>query len=188
MAFEKQKAQALNNYNASASCGDLDMQMKPLLDSINSLKHFYTTSSCIGRIVLIEDKGGKGNINTLGKWHYKPAINEFFKVLKPNEGILWFKYESPIMHVVAKTIDSAKALMDVCRHSGFKRSGIQSVKTERILCEILSTEKIDVPLGENGEIHVSFDYLRFLLKQGGGKFDISQNKLKKLHEKILKTF
>ncbi len=59
MNFEKEKKDCLSKIDKSKK-GSIDKKIKELVDLINSLKDYYTTSSCSGRILLIKrPKSGK---------------------------------------------------------------------------------------------------------------------------------
>ncbi|MFH1055891.1 MAG: hypothetical protein V1744_07365, partial [Candidatus Altiarchaeota archaeon] len=89
-----------------------------------------------------------------------------------------------IIHIMARTQEKAQELLHTARESGFKRTGIQSLKEERILIEVLSTERIDAPVMEKGKKLVSDEYITNLTKKANSKYDTSTKKLKKLQQKI----
>ncbi|MBU0762328.1 MAG: hypothetical protein KKD39_04830 [Candidatus Altiarchaeota archaeon] len=184
MVFKVEKSQAVNNLRVSDSVGDVDRELMPLLEKINNLPDFYTTSSCGGRVVLMQDLGSKKLDNFVGKWHRKVSMEDVFPLFKPCDGLLWFRYESPILHVMARSLDKASWFLHLCRESGFKRSGIQSVKDERILIEVLSTERIDVPIMSEGRKLVSEEYINFLIEQANIKYDLGTHKLDRLEKNL----
>jgi tRNA wybutosine-synthesizing protein 3 len=179
-AFASQKKEALNNLLAAEKVGDLDQDLKPLLDAINSLPDCYTTSSCSGRIVLFQNLGGKSLDKTVGKWHRKVQPDDVFRLIQPMDGVVNFIYEPPILHIMARTLEKAAVILILSREAGFKRTGIQSLRPERILVEALSTERIDAPIMAAGKTLVSDEYLRFLIQQANAKYDGGQGKLQRL--------
>jgi tRNA wybutosine-synthesizing protein 3 len=117
--------------------GNVDGKISNLINSINKLDNYITTSSCSGRILLLVVS------NSLKKheceWpivtHDLANVNEFWDALKLasekfSESI-WFKMESAILHVQCKTIASAQDLITMAKEIGFKRSGIFVTKPER---------------------------------------------------------
>ena len=182
--FEQQKEKAVNGLKASIRVGDVDEALIPLLGKINSLEDVYTTSSCAGRISILQDVGGKGVNKFVGKWHDEANPEEILAAVKPGKGTLWFMFEPPIIHVVARTLEHADSFMTKAREAGFKRSGIQSFKDERIVMEILSTERIDAPIAVEGKMLVSQEYVKFLVSTANKKFKESKKKIKKLMETI----
>jgi len=51
MTFQKHKKDFLNKKDKSKK-GSIDGEIKKLVDKINSLENYYTTSSCSGRILI----------------------------------------------------------------------------------------------------------------------------------------
>ena len=182
--FKQQKEKAVNELKASIKVGDVDEALIPLLAKINSLEEYYTTSSCAGRISILQDLGGKGVNKFVEKWHGIVEPDEVLDKIKPMRGTLWFRFEPPIIHVVARTLEHADSFMTKAREAGFKRSGIQSFKDERIVMEILSTERIDAPLAAEGKALVSEEYLCYLTNTANKKFKESKRKIGKLMETI----
>jgi tRNA wybutosine-synthesizing protein 3 len=184
MVFNQQKKDALNNLCASERLQDVDENLKPLLTLINKKKDYYTTSSCSGRITLLEDRGGKGDDKIQAKWHKKVTLDELLHELKKCGGKIWFKYECPIIHVVARDADKASKLLVIAHEAGFKRAGIHSIKKERVLLEILSTERIELPVTEDGQILVDSEHLSRIVAEANRKYEVGLWKLEKLAEKI----
>ncbi len=184
--FEKQKKSALNKLKASVHSGDADAGILPLLEEINFKPNYYSTSSCAGRVSLLSELGGKGVDRFLGKWHRKISVADVINSLKSKRGSVWFRYESPILHVCARSLDDANKILFAARESGFKRSGIQSASEERLMLELCSTEKIDAPVMCDGLLLVSEDYLRFLVEEANRKHDVSMKKISRLLNEIKK--
>lgn len=183
--FVQQRSEAVNRYNMSLKAGDVDPELKSLLDFINSLEDFYTTSSCAGRIALFLYLGGKDNDRFLGKWHRKVSFEEVSCALEASKGTTWFRYEPMILHVVARTLEGAKKLLDISHGTGFKRAGIRGIKEERFMVEICSTEKIDTPVMRAGKMLVPEDYLKVLVEIANEKFDRGHEKLKRLEKDLM---
>jgi len=162
--FINQKAYALQRYYQAKNLGEVDEGIISLLDYLNSLDDYYTTSSCAGRITLLYDHGSKKQARWLGKWHRRVKPDEIIDCLKliPSDGIIWFRYESPILHVVARTVDKAQTVLYVAREAGYKRVGLQGLKKERFLVEICDTERVDAPIAEEGGLLVDDKYLKHL--------------------------
>lgn len=178
--FEKRKLHVLNEFKASLNVGDVDENLIPILEYINSRDGFYTTSSCSGRIVLFQDLGSKRLDKFLGKWHRTVNFDDIWSSLKKCKGTVWFRYEPVILHVVARELKGAKKMLELSLKSGFKRSGVHGLNEERYIIEICSTEKIDTPIMENGRLLIPESYLRYLVKMANKKFQDGQKKLKKL--------
>lgn len=184
-SFAMQKEHALSEYKAAVHAGDVDGVLIPLLNHVNSLSDFYTTSSCAGRITVLADDGSKDRSRLLGKWHSKVNFDDLCDALKLEESIVWFIYEPAIVHIVSRTLEGAMLLARIGRQSGFKRTGVQGFKDGRFVVEICSTEKIQTPVMEDGMRLVSDDYLKKLIELANLKFEKGGKKLARLEENIV---
>jgi len=182
--FAKQKRHAVNKLGMSMAVGDVDEGIVSLLKAINSLEGYYTTSSCAGRIQLFQDLGNKIRNKQIACWHRRVKYREVPKEFKPVKGVLYFKCEPPILHIAARTLEAAGKLLVAARESGFKRSGIQSVKPERFMVELVSTESIDAPIMEGGKKLVPETYIKYLVKAANRKYAAAQAKIRKLEANI----
>ena len=74
--FTKEKNDFLKKKDKSKK-GYIDEDIKEIVDEINSKKDYYTTSSCAGRIVLLEMKSKKKNdCDWILTKHGKVNLNE----------------------------------------------------------------------------------------------------------------
>jgi tRNA wybutosine-synthesizing protein 3 len=183
MGFLEDKKRTLTNLELAIREGLVDEEIIPILNKINELNNYYTTSSCIGRVGIMEipkDKNPKLYSRWLGKWHHYATYDEMFNALKERKnGYIVFVMNSPILHIACKDIESAKKMLELAIHSGLKASSIKSVSDRRVIVEILTTYKVDAPIGEDGELFVDDNYLKFLL-------DYSNLKLKKAREILMR--
>ena len=144
----------------------VDNDVISLLEQINADERFVTTSSCAGRIVVLEIPilGDKKQAVFHGCWHYTPTFSELQQALKKfTTGQLWLLAQPPIFHIAARDIDSANLLLKAGIESGFKNSGIKTLQNQ-CMVELLSTERLDMPLGADGTIYCDDLYLHFLLQ------------------------
>ena len=80
--FSKEKSDFLKKKDKSKK-GCVDKDIKEIADEINSKKDYYTTSSCSGRIVLLEMKSKrKDECNWIFANHDKVDFNEMNKIIK----------------------------------------------------------------------------------------------------------
>jgi len=166
---------------------EVDSEIFSLLNFINSMPDFYTTSSCSGRICLLHDVGSKRDDDWLGKWHRQVKFDEVIMALEkiPEKGIVWFKYEPSILHMVARELDGAAEILRIARNFGFKRAGIMALKEGRYMIEICSTERVDTPLAQNGLFLVDKEYIRYLVKLANKQFEKGRKRLKRLETAFL---
>jgi len=166
----------------------VDKKIIPILDIINNSDNYFTTSSCFGRIVVLQipNIGNKKEAEFLGKWHREINLEDIKNSLeKFNDGQLWLLAQSPIIHIIAKTIEDAEKILKLAFSCGFKNSGIRSIG-KRIVVEICSTERLDAPIGYKGNIFCNDDYLDFLVKISNQIINKSTNKLNIFENKIKK--
>ncbi len=164
--FIQYKKKALASLNRALEKGEVDTKIIPILDAINSLPCFYTTSSCAGRIMVLEvpSVGRKREAKVLGKWHHKIKGQETQECMsKATRGQMWLLAQSPIFHVGVKSMEKTDLLLSIAISSGFKNSGIKT-KGKKIIVEITSTERVDAPLGKDGDLMCSKEYLEFLIE------------------------
>ena len=103
--FLKNKKQTLEKLEHAKKKGLVDKDIISIIDLINSYDDYYTSSSCYGRIVLLEIPkiGDKKNAKWLGKWHRKIKTEEILNAFKKaDKGLIWILAQSAIIHVFAK--------------------------------------------------------------------------------------
>ncbi|GAB6134842.1 tRNA(Phe) 7-((3-amino-3-carboxypropyl)-4-demethylwyosine(37)-N(4))-methyltransferase Taw3 [Thermococcus prieurii] len=187
--FEEQKAKAMEGLSKALEEGKVDEDIISLLAKINALENYFTTSSCSGRISVMEMPhfGDKVNSVWLGKWHREVTIEEVFEAIRKHKsGQLWFLVRSPILHVGARTMEDAVKLLNLAIGLGFKYSNIKSVSHRKLLVEIRSTERMDVPLGADGELWVSENYIERIVNIANDQLRRFKGKLKRLEEEVEK--
>lgn len=185
--FNKNKKQILEKLKTAKKENLVDKGIIPIIDIINSYENYYTSSSCYGRIVLLEipNFGDKKNAEFLGKWHRKIKSEEVFSALENSSGRgqLWFLAQSPIIHVYSKDIKSADKLIKKAVSSGFKNSSFKTSE-KNIIVEIASTERIDAPIGLNGKLYCNKKYVFLLVNIANKVIKKSILKLEKLKKTL----
>lgn len=185
MNFEKEKKDCLNKIDKSKK-GSIDKRIKELVDLINSLKDYYTTSSCSGRILLIKKpkSGKKCDVDFLFASHNKVSSEEIKSYLKNiPEQDLWFRQESMILHVACRTIENAQKILDLSNRTGFKHSGIITTR-KKIVVEIIGSEQFDTIIAKHGKVFVGDKYLRLLVDEANKKLEINSRKIKKFYKLV----
>ncbi len=79
MDFDKRKQIQLNKKDRSIK-QQIDKEIRPLIDLINSKKDFFTTSSCSGRIMLLDIQNPQRKDST--KWIYTTHGKANFRDVK----------------------------------------------------------------------------------------------------------
>ncbi len=185
--FTVQKGNAMKQLAEAREEGKADEDIAGLVDAINSYDGLYTTSSCAGRVCILQTpkKHDKLRSEWLGKWHRKVTFKDLKDALgKHKKYVAYLQSECPILHVAAKDLDGAQKILFAAQQSGFKRSGIQAINPERVMVEICSTESLEVPLAEAGKRLVDDIYLKYLVTIANYKFASGREKLARLEGKV----
>jgi tRNA wybutosine-synthesizing protein 3 len=183
------KKRAINSFEKAHSEKKIDQKILSILNIINKSSVYFTTSSCSGRIVLLEIPrfGDKKNAKFLGKWHKTIEFDEILSsLISANKGQIWLLAQSSIIHVVAADLQAADKIIKIANTSGFKNSGIKSIN-RKIICEICSTERLDTPIGSNKVLLCDKDFLIFLVNIANEIIEKSNKKLLRF-EQILKKY
>ncbi|BAA31009.1 tRNA(Phe) 7-((3-amino-3-carboxypropyl)-4-demethylwyosine(37)-N(4))-methyltransferase Taw3 [Pyrococcus horikoshii] len=184
----KAKREALISLFHAIKEEKVDSDIIDLLLLINSIKGIYTTSSCSGRIGILEEPslGAKPLSRWLIKVHRPMSFEEARDALKrAREGLIFLKSQPPIFHVVAETIENAKLVHEIGLASGFKYTTFKAISS-RFLVEINGTEYLTVPLGKDGRIIASDEYLKFAISIGNKMLERGKSKLPRLRDNFEK--
>jgi tRNA wybutosine-synthesizing protein 3 len=205
--FASEKEIELGKLESILAKGLIDSKILPILNIINSNLDYYSTSSCSGRVLIIAlaHPGAKVKSMILGKWHDKLIKKDLVDCMKN-----WDKYpylyllaQAPILHITTHDLEKATHLRNLGDSAGFKYSAIRSIKqikkknkeknlptfnNIRITVELLSTERLNVPLGFNGNIYVEDEYLDLIIRLSNDLISESIRKIKKLEEILKKDF
>jgi len=184
--FTEFKKKSLMKLASAYERNEVDSLVIPLLTYINQLSGYVTTSSCAGRIIVMElpSVGDKKNAIFHGKFHSMVTVDDINEsILKYSKGQLWFISQSPIFHIAAASLDLADILVKKGVSAGFKHSGFKTIN-DRIIVELCSTERMDVPIGLDGSIIIQKTYINYLIAHANDLIKRGQSKLQRL-EKIL---
>ncbi len=183
----KNKSRYLEDLKTLIEEGEVDLRIIDTLNILNSKKYYYTTSSCAGRLILIEleEIGGKKESKFIFKSHEQVDYKDIWNAISEYRGnkMLFLLINSPIIHVVSRDLESAKKLIDVSKGSGFKYSSVYSLG-EKIIVEIKSTEKMDVPVVKDGKVYPNKEYVAMLVEMGNILLDRIRKKIEILNENL----
>ncbi|XP_004699384.2 tRNA wybutosine-synthesizing protein 3 homolog [Echinops telfairi] len=183
--FRRSKAQCLGKADLSRR-GSVDEDVKEIVQLLNSRDQFFTTSSCSGRILLIDgDSSGfevqKQNCCWLLVTH-KPCIKDDVMVaLKKAGGDAILKFEPFILHVQCRQLQDAQLLHSVAIDSGFRNSGITVGKRGKTMLAVRSTHGLEVPLTHKGKLMVTEEYIDFLLNLANQKMEENKKRIERLY-------
>jgi tRNA wybutosine-synthesizing protein 3 len=180
------KERALEKLMAASADHEVDEKILPILGVLNGMEGVYTSSSCAGRIVLLQIPrlGDKRGAVFLGIWH-RPIVSEEITsaATKATQGYLWLLAQAPILHIGVQTTELADMLIKTAVLSGFKNSAMKSTGKKTVI-EVSSTERLDAPLGRNGRLFCTEDYLHLLTEIANEVIERSQLKLIRLERNL----
>lgn len=208
--FDLEKEDALKDFKQKLERGQIDQRVIPVLEILNADNNYYSTSSCSGRVMVIElaYPGAKNESTILGKWHEKMSREELEKSISKWKKFqyLYFLAQAAIFHVSARNLPSALKLRRLGEEAGFKYSSIRSIKPvkhsgknisagitkkdinyldARITVELQSTERLHIPLGKDQRIVNDDAYFDLITELANNAIIETHKKVTKLEE-ILK--
>ncbi len=184
--FLDAKENALKSLNDACDQGKVDAGALPILDLINKIEGFYTSSSCAGRIVLLQipQIGDKRGATFLGVWHRTIKLDELrTAATKATTGFLWLLAQAPILHMGTETLQLADKMVKTAISCGFKNSAVKSIE-KKIIIEICSTERLDAPIGRDGCLFCDEKQLSLLVEISNEVIERSQEKMGRLTKKL----
>lgn len=184
MSFELEKSNILSRIDKSQK-GSVDAHILELVTSLNAIPDYVTTSSCSGRIVLLSTDNSFDKQNT--KWEFvshNPVHEDLWpKVQSSPSNQLWFRYEGAILHLKSRDTDVARAFVNLARNTGFKRTGIMSLRNHPVI-ELTSSEGINVPLIIDGKLMVDENYLANLTTLANTMLSRNHKKLNAVRQSL----
>ncbi|XP_043431229.1 tRNA wybutosine-synthesizing protein 3 homolog isoform X3 [Prionailurus bengalensis] len=156
--FKRWKAQGLSKADLSRK-GSVDEDVVELVQLLNEREQYFTTSSCAGRIILLDG----------------------IVALKKANGDAILKFEPLILHVQCRQLQDAQILHSVAIDSGFRNSGITVGKRGKTMLAIRSTHGLEVPLSHKGKLMVTEEYIDFLLKIANQKMEENKKRIERFY-------
>lgn len=183
--FRRWKSQCLSRADLSRK-GSVDEDVVELVQLLNGREQYFTTSSCAGRIILLD--GGingfevqKQNCCWLLVTH-KPCVkDDVMPALRKATGDAILKFEPLILHVQCRQLPDAQILHSVAIDSGFRNSGITVGKRGKTMLAIRSTHGLEVPLSHKGKLMVTEEYIDFLLQIANQKMEENKKRIERFY-------
>lgn len=187
--FKNKKKQAILKLDKALKEDKVDYEVIQLINIINKLNNYYTTSSCAGRFLLIskDDVRDKYNTDFIYKTHDPDLIYQAKEYLNNFKGHLWLLLEAPNFHVGCIDLNSAIQLHKLSLKAGFGYSKIQSLEPS-IVVEILGTSRISSPLGHKNKLLVNDNYIDYICTICNKLLKEEQMKLKVWEKLLSETF
>jgi len=182
------KEKALIKLTTASVEHKIDDKILPILTILNGMEGYYTSSSCAGRIVLLQIPriGDKQGAVFLGIWHRIISPGEITTAAaNATQGLLWLLAQAPILHIGAQTPQLADTLVKTAVSCGFKNSAMKSTG-KKIVIELSSTERLDAPIGRDGRLFCEKEYLHLLTEIANEVIERSQQKLIRFEKNLKK--
>ncbi|XP_051991043.1 tRNA wybutosine-synthesizing protein 3 homolog [Xyrauchen texanus] len=184
--FQQWKNQCLSKSDFSKK-GSVDQDISHIVCCINSHDQYFTTSSCSGRIILIDGVSDcpdvqKQNCSWLFVTHQKCQRKEVVTGLEKSVGEATFKFEPFVLHVQCKHLEDAQLLHTVAINSGFRNSGITVGKKGKVIMAVRSTHCLEVPLSHRGKVLISDEYLDFLVGVANEKMEENLKRIERFND------
>ncbi|XP_078524759.1 tRNA wybutosine-synthesizing protein 3 homolog isoform X1 [Lissotriton helveticus] len=184
--FRKWKQQCLNKTDFSKK-GSVDADIAELVQYLNAHDHFFTTSSCSGRIILIDTQCSeslevqKQNCSWLFVTHEKCKKDEVVAALQNAYGDAVLKFEAFVLHVQCQRLEDAQILHSVAINAGFRNSGITVGRKGKIVMAVRSTHCLEVPLSKKGRLMVNDEYIDYIVQIANQKMEENKHRIDRFY-------
>jgi tRNA wybutosine-synthesizing protein 3 len=183
--FGKEKADFLKKLDKSRK-GSVDTRVIKLIKLINSKDSYYTTSSCAGRILLIQPAPKKDDAKFIFAAHRKVYAREISKALyTKTKGIVRLQQQNVIIHIACRDLDSASRILNSARAAGFRQSGITSLK--KIVVEIKNPEGISMIAKKGSKVLLNESCLKIACAEMNSRLEENYERINKLHSSLMKV-
>jgi len=183
--FSYRKSEQLKKIDKSSK-GSWDSKIINVCDKINKKEDYYTTSSCSGRNLIIEEAKEKRddlfNFVSHDLISFEELKDSLVKIKSTK--LFYFRVDPCIIHVACRTLEYAQKLHDIAKDAGWKRSGIIA-SNNRFVLELNGTNRIEMPIMNGGKLIVDDNFLEVLVKEANRKLKISWELIDKLEKSLL---
>nr|Q641F8.1 RecName: Full=tRNA wybutosine-synthesizing protein 3 homolog; Short=tRNA-yW-synthesizing protein 3; AltName: Full=tRNA(Phe) 7-((3-amino-3-carboxypropyl)-4-demethylwyosine(37)-N(4))-methyltransferase [Xenopus laevis]AAH82379.1 MGC81728 protein [Xenopus laevis] len=190
-AFSHWKQQSARKTDVSKK-GSVDEDIEETVRLINQQERYFTTSSCSGRVIIINETLDnstiqKQNCSWLFVTHKLCKPDDVFAALQNATGDVVLKFEPFVLHVQCRALEDAQLLHSVAINAGFRNSGITVGKKGKIIMAVRSTHGLEVPLTQNGKCLVSHEYIEFLVHTANKKMEENKRRITRFHSCLHKA-
>ncbi|CAF1010338.1 unnamed protein product [Rotaria sordida] len=186
--FDQWKQNALSNDKEDLSRKhSIDDYIVNLINQINNHNDYYTSSSCSGRTIVftsspIVTSSTKSDCQWLYVTHEQADLNAILNCLeqRPKDiDMISIKFEAFILHVICRTLESAKILLNIALECGYRNSGLVISNQGKITLAIRSTHALEVPLVIGGHLCVDENYISQIVSIANEKMTANMAKIDK---------
>ncbi|KAE8291429.1 tRNA wybutosine-synthesizing protein 3-like protein [Larimichthys crocea] len=186
--FRQWKKQSLNKLDHSKK-GTVDEDIQHVVSLLNSREEYFTTSSCSGRIVLIDGAADRSDVQKqdcvwLFVSHHKCQPEDVISGVSRSGGDAMLKFEPFVLHVQCRRLEDAQLMHSVAINSGFRNSGLTVGKTGKIITAVRSTHGLEVPLSHEGKLLVEHEYIHFLTQIANQKMEENLRRIDRFYQNL----
>uniref|UniRef100_UPI0037E98931 tRNA wybutosine-synthesizing protein 3 homolog isoform X2 n=1 Tax=Semicossyphus pulcher TaxID=241346 RepID=UPI0037E98931 len=162
--FSQWKRQCLNKLDQSRK-SSVDEGVEHVVFLLNGCEEYFTTSSCSGRIILIDGVPEscavhKQNCMWLFVSHQKCKSEDLMSGLVRSTADAVLKFEPFVLHVRCRQLEDAQ------------------------LVAVRSTHGLEVPLSHKGKLLVDNEYIHFLTKIANQKMEENHRRIQRFYQNL----
>ena len=175
MSFDVAKSSLLSKLTAGVDFspkGSIDAPVVQLVDFINDLPDFVTTSSCSGRISVYRDENSTKGIQWVLVVHGAITVDQLKAAVSGQEAIaagqhfIVLKCEGFILHVRCRDLDSGRRLHQIAMGCGFRESGLSVGQKMRVQLAIRTTAYgLELPIAVGTRLILDDHALKIIVKE-----------------------
>ncbi|KAK2843988.1 hypothetical protein Q5P01_010647 [Channa striata] len=186
--FFRWKQQRLNKLDVSKK-GSVDRDIEHVVSLLNGRDEYFTTSSCSGRIILIDGAPESSDVQKQNcVWlfvsHRTCTADDLMSPVAKSNGDAVFKFEPFVLHVQCRRLEDAQLMHSVAINSGFRNSGLSISKTGKIITAVRSTHGLEVPLTHKGKLLVGHEYIHFLTQVANQKMEENLRRIQRFYQNL----
>ncbi|AFH42952.1 hypothetical protein IOK49_05325 [Fervidicoccus fontis] len=183
--WKNKKTMFIKRIESDREIGYLDPGIDETLSLINKREKSYTTSSCSGRISIVDtDYLWKRNeLPLIFKKHSEVSSEELISIFKKEPmNTFWLIVSGPILHVRTLDIEEALFILNAGREAGFKHSGIMSYSEDGYLVELISGTQFNFPIKNKNGYLINIEKIDYIAKLANSALVDGRRKLEKLNQ------
>lgn len=171
--------------------GYLDRDLLPVLIVVNKDVELYTTSSCSGRIVIVDSEypWTRDGSNVIFKSHIPVKESEVLEIyeMKPFRR-LWLIVNGPIIHIYSRSVQKAVKIIQIARSAGFKHSGILGASKRRgVFIELISGIYMCQLLRTRDQLITRSDHIATLVEVYNSSLIDGKRRLSEFYKELTKV-
>lgn len=187
-SFSQRKQRCLSREDLSRK-GSVDQDIVQLVALLNRCHMFFTTSSCSGRLTIIDtpaDSCGPKKRESVWLYvsHSSCRAEDVWSAMERSSGDAVMKFEPLVLHVQCRRTEDAQLLHSVAINSGCRNSGLTLGRTGKITAAVRCSPGLEVPLSHRGKPLVDRHYVDFLTQRANQKMEENLKRIHRLYQNL----